>query len=399
MIVELYERLEKRSWQDYVSLPYVFLIPVLMVLSLVFFTLGATVVRADAFRFIETTGRAVVIDPETQQEARMLALEEALYLAALEGGATINGFSAISTDTAIEDHFVIRPASQILDYTITNEIIEDQHYSVSIRAAVGELPKTACPHRRNVNMTVFAPAYSEAPNTPPEAAPMARQVMAAMIDMIDDNLGATVRLATDTELDPAGLGRKNDNYDYQALTTGLVRVQRGDFALVPEIVLTGALTGGAFTRKKDLHAKIMLHLFSGEDYEFIETFTASSVIEVENNTLFRTVNVLTKKRRPKMLDEMLVPAGPLINNMIASLECRPLTATLTLVDGQLTVPIGSYHGMAKNALAVANGTDTPWQIMRVTAVNAKSATLTPLNRNRDMSRLAGQTVKFMEVPQ
>ncbi|NCF48263.1 MAG: hypothetical protein GWP36_01925, partial [Bacteroidetes bacterium] len=61
--------------------------------------------------------------------------------------------------------------------------------------------------------------------------------------------------------------------------------------------------------------------------------------------------------------------------------------------------IGSYHGMAKNALAVANGTDTPWQIMRVTAVNAKSATLTPLNRNRDMSRLAGQTVKFMEVPQ
>ncbi|NCF48607.1 MAG: hypothetical protein GWP36_03700, partial [Bacteroidetes bacterium] len=82
MIVELYERLEKRSWQDYISLPYVFLIPVLMVLSLVFFTLGATVVRADAFRFIETTGRAVVIDPETQQEARMLALEEALYLAA-----------------------------------------------------------------------------------------------------------------------------------------------------------------------------------------------------------------------------------------------------------------------------------------------------------------------------
>ena len=63
-----------------------------------------------------------------------MALEDALYLAA-QGGARIDGFSAVMTDSSLEDHFVIRPASRILDYTITNEVIDDLHYQVSIRAA------------------------------------------------------------------------------------------------------------------------------------------------------------------------------------------------------------------------------------------------------------------------
>ena len=42
-------------------------------------------------------------------------------LAALHGGAKINGFSAVSTDTSIQENLVIQPASQILDYTIISE--------------------------------------------------------------------------------------------------------------------------------------------------------------------------------------------------------------------------------------------------------------------------------------
>ena len=86
----------------------------------------------------------------------MLALEDALYLAALEGGAKINGFSAVMSDTTLEDHFVVRPASRILDYNITNEVIDGQHYEVSIRAAIGHLPRGSCLHRRAVNATVFS---------------------------------------------------------------------------------------------------------------------------------------------------------------------------------------------------------------------------------------------------
>ena len=151
MILDLYERLEARHLRDLVKLPLVLL------LAFACFIIGATVGHANGMRFTETTGRAAIIDPDMEQEARMMALEDALYLAALEGGARIDGFSAVMTDTSLEDHFVIRPASRILDYTITNEVIDGLHYQVSIRAAVGDLPNGTCLHRRDVNLTVFAP--------------------------------------------------------------------------------------------------------------------------------------------------------------------------------------------------------------------------------------------------
>ena len=144
---------------------------------------------------------------------------------------------------------------------------------------------------------------------------------------------------------------------------------------------------------------IELHLFSGEGYEPVNHFEVGQRIVSKRRTPFRTVNVLGQPRRPAILDQMLAPVAPLVDNMASQLQCQPLTATMAVVDGKLSVPIGSYHGMRQNALAVATGTDTPWQIMRVTSVTPMSSVLTPLNDKRDITTLAGRTAEFMEVPQ
>ena len=147
MILDLYARLERRHWLDLAR------VPLLALLACIFFVLGASTGQAAGFRFTETTGRGVIMDSAMEQEARMLAGAGALYLGARGGGARINGFSAVMADTTLEDHFVVRPASRILDYTITNEVIDGEHYEVSIRAAIGNLPRGACLHRRAVHMT------------------------------------------------------------------------------------------------------------------------------------------------------------------------------------------------------------------------------------------------------
>ena len=179
----------------------------------IFFVLGAATGQAAGFRFTETTGRAVIMDSAMEQEARMLALEDALYLAALEGGARINGFSAVMSDTTLEDHFVVRPASRILDYTITNEVIDGEHYEVSIRAAIGNLPRGACLHRRAVHMTIFKPRMTLAENIPAAAAPMAVDVLNNLVTTIERHGGVSANRATDVALDPSRLSRINDTYD------------------------------------------------------------------------------------------------------------------------------------------------------------------------------------------
>ena len=393
MILDLYARLERRRWLDLARLPIV------LMLAFACFMLGATAGHAAGMRFTETTGRAVILDPAMEQEARMTALEDALYLAALEGGARIDGFSAVMTDSSLEDHFVIRPASRILDYTITNEVIDDLHYQVSIRAAVGDLPKGNCLNRRDVNLTVFAPKFTHGKAVVAEAGPMVPLVINSIVEAIESHPGINATRATDTVLDPARLARTTDKFDYRALTTGVTRVRRGDFALIPEVTLTGKRITNGFDRHDEMLVSIEMHVFAGESYEPVNHFSVEQRITTKRRTPFRTVNVLGQPRRPAILDRMLAPVAALVDDMAGHLQCQPLTATMAVVDGRLSVPIGSYHGMRQNALAVTNGTDTPWQIMRVTSVTPMSSVLTPLNDKRDITTLAGRVAEFMEVPQ
>ncbi len=114
----------------------------------------ANATPSSPFQFTTAIGRAAITTNVPEELARMRALEDALYLAALQGGAKINGFSAVSTDTSVQDHFVIRPSSKILDYTILSEEKTDTGVEVKIRAAVGNLPQKKCNRSRPFNKCV-----------------------------------------------------------------------------------------------------------------------------------------------------------------------------------------------------------------------------------------------------
>ena len=111
----------------------------------------------DTLRFIETTGRAVIENNETIDTSRRRALEDALYLAALHGGAKINGFSTVNTDTSIQENLVVQPASQILDYTIISEKRTDTHFTVKIQSAVGELKNKGCKNKGLKSLSIYKP--------------------------------------------------------------------------------------------------------------------------------------------------------------------------------------------------------------------------------------------------
>lgn len=403
MVVELYERLDRQHMINKLGLQSSVMLvwlPMVIVLSIFAFMLGSGTARGEGFRFAETTGRAVIMDPSSHQEARLLALEEALYMAALEGGARINGFTAITASTAVEDHFVVQPASRILDYTVTNEVMDDTHYTVSIRAAIGELPRATCAIRRKINMTVFKPKIVQQPDTPAITGPMAMKMMNHLLERLKMTPGIHTRMAVETELDPSKLARQNDRLDYQALTTGVVRVQRGDFAMVPRIYLSGektrSLVGG---NSHQVRVQVELTFLAGESYTPVESYLLDNLYQTERQTLFRAVNVLSRPKRTELLADMTAPLDGFVHDIANDLQCQPLTAHIELNDGRLSVPIGSHHGLSRNALAVATGTDTPWQMMRVDSVGLMSSTLAPLNDNRDVRRLAGRTVEFMEIPQ
>ena len=112
------------------------------IISLFFFCTSLAEASAKDLKLVISTGRAAIISDEQMQETRSRALEDALYGAALKGGAEIDGFSSVQAGTQLDDHFVVRPSSKIVDYDILNEQFDDLHYTITIEAAVGDIGKT-----------------------------------------------------------------------------------------------------------------------------------------------------------------------------------------------------------------------------------------------------------------
>jgi len=366
-------------------------------LAMMFALLGGLQAIASGFEFVQTTGRAVIMHQDAEQEARMMALEDALYTAALQGGAEINGFSIITTDTAIDDHFVVRPASRILDYRIVNEVVEEEHYAVTIEAAVGDLPDAQCQARGHSNVTVYAPTIRVAATAPAWTRQFADMAIRDVVIMLDDQPSLNVQVATGTKLDPASLARSNDEFDYTALTSGRVRVSRGDYAIIPQINLFGEVTRGFGVSNQRMTMQLNLRLLSGEGYETLLEHQLTKVIEIEQSSLIRSIDVASRPKRHAILAEMRAPIAGYISEFATKLLCRPVRSTLNYADGILTIPLGTHHGVGVNSLAVASGIDTPWQILRVSAASPMTATLTPLNNQRQTAGLAGQAIEFMEL--
>ena len=349
-------------------------------------------------RYTEATGRAVIQHESTAEEARMLALEDALYLAALQGGARIDGFSSVSTDTSLSDHFVIRPASTIMDYTIVNEVQDDTHYSVTIRAFIGQKPESTC-QRAMANATIYKPHIKTSPKVPAWTAAYSRALTKELKSRLSDDPRLALVNASNKPLSPANLAKSNDEFDYMTLTNGKTRVAHGDFAIYPEILMEHKKIANGVIRQDRLILTVMVHAFHGSTYDPAFTKSVSTEIPLKISTPFKTLDQLSRASRTELAAAMSQSIPMVADQTILAMLCEPLSARLTLVDGSLSVPFGRDQGLHENSLAVTNGSETGWTVLRVANLTNHSASLVPLDKSRDTGPLIGKSVEFMELSQ
>ena len=72
-------------------------------LFFIFLFLSSSTLLAGDVQLISSTGRAVIINGDIET-AKKRALDDALYLASLQGGAKVDGFSSIDTQTNLREN-------------------------------------------------------------------------------------------------------------------------------------------------------------------------------------------------------------------------------------------------------------------------------------------------------
>ena len=108
---------------------------IIFITTLLFLLFSTTILVAQeiSHKAIISEGRAVIIDGN-EEIAKKRALDDALYLASLQAGAKIDGYSTVDTNTSLKENLLVRPSSSIKDFVIIDESKDETHYKVKIKA-------------------------------------------------------------------------------------------------------------------------------------------------------------------------------------------------------------------------------------------------------------------------
>ena len=124
--------------------------------SLFIILLGSTYLLANEINYKEvfSKGRAVIVENNVSL-AKKRALEDALYLASLQGGAKVDGYSSVDMNTNLNENVLIRPSSTIKDFVIIEESQDETHYNVTIKAYLVTVNSMLnCANRDFVNLPI-----------------------------------------------------------------------------------------------------------------------------------------------------------------------------------------------------------------------------------------------------
>ena len=351
----------------------------------------------EGLRLVTVTGRAAIMHEEALDEARNMALEDALYYAALKGGAKIDGFSSVDAQTNLNDMIVVRPTSQILDYSITNEMQDDTHYAVTVEAVVGDMVASGCQNRPVSHVTQFRPAHQMASDFPHWMSQLPASLSQMLAIRLSEQPSLRLRDARKVQLNSATTPDNPLNqYDYTQLTSGRVVMQAGDLAVHSKISFKSESTSKLFSKTEYVLIEIESTVSEGSGTMPEEQIKDEFKLQLGNHLPLRSLTVFSQETREAIKTLVVMAADVHAEKIAEKLTCLPMTAQLNIADGRLQAKLGRRQGLSRNHLAVAEGKQTPWTILRVAEARDNSVFLTPLDINRNIGDLAGAEVTFLE---
>ena len=346
---------------------------------------------------VTVTGRAVIQHEDTVDEARDLALEDALYYAALEGGAKIDGYSAVDETTSLQEMFIVRPASRILDYTITNELRDETHYEVTIQAVIGDVSANGCQNRPISHVTLFKPHHKLAYDLPHWMSQIPASLSHEIANALSEQPSLRVNDARTTERPAATTPSNNFNrFDYRHLTTGRVEMRQGDVGIETHVNITYESTAELLS--KTHFAILNIDSFLSAPGSRAEAQKVSNVFKIKlgKKNLLYSLTTLNRESRESIQKLIGNAASVHAKKLAETVICAPMKAQLELVGDSLQVRLGTRQGLGPNHLAFTDDKTTKFKILRVSRAGDTNVVLEPLDRRQDLAELAGAEVTFLE---
>ncbi len=351
------------------------------------------------YKEIFSNGRAVIIDGNLDL-AKKRALEDALYLASIQGGARVDGYSSVDSSTNLNETLLVRPSSTIKDFVIIDENVDESHYNVKIKAILVSVNDFLnCSSRNFVNLTFLSSHFSISSRLPPWTSKLPNSISSEIKNNLNNIDFLNLTDASKIYFNPNKVLKKSMSLDYNNLVEGKKNsLRNGEFAVHPIIKLDYAK--GRLNRiSKEIMVDIILNIYEGPNFNLLDSMNYQFSLWAGNKTGYDFIDAFLRVSEDKLRDFVDSSVSKIQFRVLDKLKCQPLQAEIELVNNKLIVPIGLNQGLKKGTVGfVSNSRDvimSEWVVLTVSSSEENSAVVEPLNPLNKKENIKGKKIKFL----
>ena len=375
---------------------------IIFITTLLFFLFTSTLLVAQeiSHKAIISEGRAVIVDGN-EAVAKKRALDDALYLASLQGGAKIDGYSTVDTNTSLNENLLIRPSSSIKDFVILEESKDETHYSVKIKAILVSLNSLLdCSARSNINLSYFKPNFVVSSKLPAQLQNLPLLISQKIFENLTRFDQISLKDSTSFDFNPKKFSALPVSLDYQAIVEGKSgSLKSGEFGIHTLIEVKrskGTMT--RFLNKADI--ALTINLFEGTNFNVIDTLNYNFSVLLGIETGYQHMDGFYKIPYDKITEVVQDSISKMQFRVKDRLKCYPLEARAELVKDVLTIPLGINQGVQIGKVGFASNSNPnhsmrDWIVVTVKDSSGDFSVLEILNPSNKKEDINGKLIRFM----
>ena len=336
---------------------------------------------------VNATGQAA-LSGQSMQNVRRIAIEEALYLAAISAGTEISGAAISTNGILVRDVVSLNTNAQLIDFSVLKERKNETHYEVVVEAYFAKESRSACKNPRFPSILILKPKSYVSSNVDFRHHELAGNISKQFHQRLSQFYSGPVHDYSTVSLKEFKKSTSQKRlFSYSLLQSNKTAFKSSDFIIGSSVHLHR--TG------KTLIADVKLTVIMGADHSVYVEYEHRLTAKLPEKSPFKTINVLTSKD-VNLDTEPLIEIVEQLNQNLVKIACKPLQAQLQKQGDQLTFPFGSDAGLKTGSLAYVTKGSESWSLLEVRKVFPTSSVLVPINNPQNMSRLANQTVRIIE---
>ncbi len=375
---------------------------IIFITTLLFFLFTSTLLVAQeiSHKAIISEGRAVIVDGN-EVVAKKRALDDALYLASLQGGAKIDGYSTVDTNTSLNENLLIRPSSSIKDFVILEESKDETHYSVKIKAILVSLNSLLdCSARSNINLSYFKPNFVVSSKLPAQLQNLPLLISQKIFENLTRFDQISLKDSTNIDFNPKKFSALPASLDYEAIVEGKSgSLKSGEFGIHTLIEVKrskGTMT--RFLNKADI--ALTINLFEGTNFNVIDTLNYNFSVLLGIETGYQHMDGFYKIPYDKIAEVVQDSISKMQFRVKDRLKCYPLEARAELVKDVLTIPLGINQGVQIGKVGFASNSNPnhsmrDWIVVTVKDSSGDFSVLEILNPSNKKEDINGKLIRFM----